>query len=125
MDLSILEQLIPNLAGWLNVQPATLLLYLTVFCTVSNLIGRLIPDDKLGILGRIRDVAKVLGIYASNRVSTGITTGDVVKSVVGAQIGVSADSLIREGAEQVGSLIPDVIEDIAAATRRPRAPRNK
>lgn len=47
----------------------------------SGLIGRLIPDDEKGILGLIRDCAKILGLYASNRITSGVTVNQVAEAV--------------------------------------------
>lgn len=49
----------------------------------GNLIGRAIPDDATGVPGVIRKVAKVVGLYLSNRVSTGISTNSVIKVAAG------------------------------------------
>lgn len=48
-----------------------------------NLLGRAIPDDATGFLGFVRKVSKVLGLYLSNRVSTGISTNAVVQVAAG------------------------------------------
>lgn len=107
MDLSFLENLIPNLAAFFNVQPATMLLLVTIVVTTCNLVGRLIPDDKTGLLGLIRDVCKLLGVYAPNRVTAGITVNDVARSVVG-----TPEPEVREAAESPDSLIPEVVQDM-------------
>jgi hypothetical protein len=73
MDLSILQAFIPNLAGFLNVEPATALLFITLLVTVANLIGRLIPDDKVGVLGFVRDLCKLIGAYTPNRTASNPT----------------------------------------------------
>lgn len=48
-----------------------------------NLLGRAIPDDAVGVLGFIRKVAKVLGLYLSNRVSSGVSINKVVQVAAG------------------------------------------
>lgn len=72
-----LEALIPDIARLLGVEPATALLYLGVLVTVSNLIGRLIPDDATGVLGFIRKVAKIIGIYVPNTITSGVTVNNI------------------------------------------------
>lgn len=109
MDLSFLEHLIPDLAAYFNVQPSTMLLLATVFVTVCNLIGRVIPDDKTGALGLIRDVCKLLGVYAPNRVTSGISVNDVARAVVS-----QADNSVLAAAESPDSLIPEVMQDMGA-----------
>lgn len=113
MDLSFIEHLIPDVAGWLNVEPATLVALIGFVLGACNLAGRLIPDDAEGVLGWVRRICKFLGVCASNRVSSGVKTSDVIKSVVGERVEYEASERIREGAEKVGALIPDVVHDIA------------
>lgn len=108
MDLSMLEMLIPNVADWLNVDPATVLLYLTLFCTIANLLGRLIPDDAEGFLGKFRDLCKVIGVYTPNRVSRGVSVNDVARAVVS-----KPSQEVLDMANDPDSLIPEVIEDVA------------
>lgn len=69
------------LAGALGVDPPTFLLILGVVVAVSNLIGRVIPDDATGVLGLVRKVAKVLGLYLSNRVTGGVSVNDTARTV--------------------------------------------
>lgn len=69
-----IEALIPNVAGWFGIDPATALLILVLIHTLANLAGRLIPDDATGWLGQIRKAAKIVGTYVPNK--TGIPTSD-------------------------------------------------
>lgn len=82
MDLSFIEQIIPNLAAWLNIEPATVLLIFVTISSVSNVIARAIPDDATGFLGGVRSVCKVLGLYVSNRVTKGVSVSEVATEVV-------------------------------------------
>jgi len=106
MDLSILQAFIPDLAGFLNLEPATLLLYLTLVVTISNLIGRVIPDDKTGLLGVVRDICKILGAYTPNRVASGVSVNDVARSIVS-----QAPPELVELAESPDSLVEEVAQD--------------
>lgn len=82
VDLSGIEQYIPHLAQWLGVEPATALLFVGIIVMVANLTGRLIPDDKTGVLGAIRKLCKFIGFYASNRISSGLTVNEIAKTTV-------------------------------------------
>lgn len=82
VNLSGIEHYIPNVAAMLGVEPATVLLFVAIAVAVANFTGRMIPDDKTGVLGAIRHIAKFIGMYASNRVSTGLTVNDVVRTTV-------------------------------------------
>lgn len=81
-DLSGIEQYIPHLAQWLGVEPATALLFVGIIVMVANLTGRLIPDDKTGVLGAIRKLCKFIGFYASNRIASGLTVNEIAKTTV-------------------------------------------
>lgn len=112
MDLSFLEHLIPNLAAWLHIQPATLLLYLGLICTGANLLGRYIPDNATGFWGYVRIVAKVIGMYAQNRVAPGIGHSDVIKDIVGQTVKEEVKEEIRDLASDADALIPEAARDV-------------
>lgn len=82
VDLSGIEHYIPNVAAMLGIEPATALLLVTVIVVIANLISKFIPDDKTGVLGAIRKVAKFVGIAASNRIMAGLTVNEVVRATV-------------------------------------------
>lgn len=111
MDLSGLQDLIPDVAKLLNVDPATALFWLGLLATGCNIAGRLIPDDKTGWLGSVRDVCKVLGLYAPNRVTSGVSVSDVAKAVVANRVEDVKREVI-EHASDAGALIPGVVEQI-------------
>jgi hypothetical protein len=79
-----MDSLLNFLSGVLGVDPATFLLILGVIVSVCNLAGRLIPDDAVGSLGVARKVLKVLGLYLSNRVASGVSVNDTARAVAGA-----------------------------------------
>ena len=82
MNLQGFEDMIPHVAQYLNVEPATVLLLVGLIVAISNLLGRLIPDDKVGVLGTIRTIAKFIGLYASNRIASGLTVNEIAKTTV-------------------------------------------
>lgn len=107
MDLSVLQDILPDLAGYLNLDPATVLLYIGIICTGCNIVGRLIPDDATGVVGQVRDIVKMIGFYAPNRVSRGVTVNDVVNQVIGA----GDSNRVVEMAKDDDALVPEVVED--------------
>lgn len=86
MDLSGIEHLIPNLAAFFNVDPATILLIVTIFVALCNLTGRIIPDDATGVLGTVRKVCKLIGLYASNRVTKGVSVNSVASVLLESKV---------------------------------------
>lgn len=109
MDLSFLEVFIPNIAKMLNLDPATVLLFLTGFVTICNLVGRAIPDDAIGALGVIRRICKFLGLYAPNRITSGVSTSDVASAVIHGQVNRivdSANDTIEEISDSVTKIVP-------------------
>ena len=82
MDGFRIEDYIPNLAAFLGVEPSTALLLVAFLIALANLVGRLIPDDATGPLGLLRRVCKIIGLYASNRIASGLTVNEVARTTV-------------------------------------------
>ncbi len=80
-----MNDFVNQVAAWLGIDPILFPFILAVIVAAANLIGRAIPDDATGFLGVIRKIAKVAGLYLSNRISSGVSVNAVVKE--------SADSL--------------------------------
>lgn len=81
-ELNGIEHYIPDVAAMLGVEPATVLLFVGLTVALANLAGRLIPDDATGWLGAIRKVCKFIGLYASNRIASGLTVNEIAKTTV-------------------------------------------
>lgn len=79
---SELQILLDQAGDFFNLDGATLLALLAIISIVSRLIGKLIPDDKTGVLGVLRSIFKILGLYASNRITSTASTETVVKGVL-------------------------------------------
>lgn len=82
MDLSGIERFIPNVAAWLHIDPTTVVFLVGIFMALCNVVGRRIPDDRKGIVGLIRDVAKFIGAYSANKITSNVTTVDVAKGII-------------------------------------------
>lgn len=80
MDASFTD-LIESIASTVGMDAGTLLGFLALLSMGCRFVGKSIPDDTTGILGVIRKVCKFLGLYVSNKVTSGVTTNDVVKSL--------------------------------------------
>lgn len=107
VDLSGIQDYIPNIAAWLGIQPATALLLLTMLVTASNLAARLIPDTAIGPLGTIRKIAKVIGMFVPNRVAPSISVNDVAKAVIARKTPTVQDAVIGE----VKQIIKDQLDE--------------
>lgn len=106
MDLSFIQSMIPNVAAWLHIDPATLLLLLGIGISTCNVFGRIIPDDATGWRGALRSVCKFIGMYAQNRVSVGYKTSDAVRHIRESQA-------IQGAAESFGERIKDGLQQVA------------
>jgi len=73
---------IPVIAASLGVDPSVLIALLPTLVFLFNLLYRSIPDDATGFKGIVRNIAKVLGLYMSNKVASGITVNTIAKAVV-------------------------------------------
>lgn len=82
MDGFKIEDYIPNLAAFLGVEPSTALLLVVTLVALANLGSRLIPDDATGFLGLVRKLCKIIGLYASNRIASGLTVNEVARTTV-------------------------------------------
>lgn len=54
---------------------------LALAALVFRAIGNAIPDSAVGILGLLRKISKVLGLYVSNRIDKGESTATIAKKV--------------------------------------------
>lgn len=105
MDLSMIQDFIPDLASFFQIDPATALMLVTIICVVANILGRLIPDDKTGFWGSFRDLCKIVGAYTPNRVTNGVSVNDVARSIV-----TRADPNVVELAKEPEALIPEAVD---------------
>lgn len=101
-----LFQVLTLIAAKLGLDVVTLVGLLPLIVLGSNIVGRLIPDDKTGVLGFVRKIAKVGGLYVSNRISSGIKVNDVVKVAAG----LKAVEEVPELAETLVAAAPPALE---------------
>ena len=77
------EQVLNAVAHATGLDPLTIVGALPILVIALNLIGRAIPDDKEGFLKYVRMIAKIGGLYISNRVASGVSANSVVKVAAG------------------------------------------
>lgn len=77
---------IDKIAELLGLEGTSLLACLAVISLICRLIGKSIPDDATGVQGMIRRVTKLLGLYVSNRITSGTSVSDVAKTVVNEEL---------------------------------------
>ena len=82
VDLSGVQDYIPNIAAWLGIQPSSALLLVGLVVTAANLGGRVIPDTATGPLGVVRRICKLIGLFVPNRVAPNVSVNDVAKAVI-------------------------------------------
>lgn len=68
-----------QLVGVLGIDPSLLAALIPLLVFGFNAIARAIPEDATGFPKLIRQIAKVLGIYVSSRVTSGVKVTDVAK----------------------------------------------
>jgi len=98
-----MDDLIDAAAQALGLDSTGLIVALVVTSMVSQLVARLIPDDSTGWKGTVRSIASVVGLYASSRVTKGITVRDVVKEVAKVE-------KIPEVAERVDERVEEAVD---------------
>src|SRR3546814_7803216 len=80
--MNVIEYYIPDLANLLGVEPSTALLIVCLLIALMNLGGRFIPDDATGWLGFVRKICKLVGLYASNRITSKLTVNKIAETTV-------------------------------------------
>lgn len=94
---------IPQIAEHIGIAPSQLTFYLILVSALCNMASRLIPDDTPGILGAVRKITTVIGMYVPNRITGGVTTADVAKAVV--------TDRVDEIKQTVSEALPDEAEE--------------
>lgn len=119
VDFSIVEHLIPNIAAVFNIQPATALLIVIAISVACNIGGRLIPDDKVGYMGLLRKVLKILGGVVANRVVGKVTPNDAARVIVDTaeswtkvELPPAIESVVKD---KVEDLVEDAVEEVVPA----------
>jgi len=79
MDPIFIIEMIARQLGLTDAQLGITLLFIILF---ANLLSRLIPDDSTGALGVIHKLSKIIGLSASNRIASGVTTTEAVKAML-------------------------------------------
>jgi len=84
-----MESLVKSIADaafdlW-GIKGTSLLTTLLVISMFSQLGARLIPDDAVGWKAKVKMILSVIGLYASNRISAGISVSDVTREVAQAR----------------------------------------
>jgi hypothetical protein len=74
--------ILPTIAGFLHVQPSTLLFWIVALNIGGRAIARRIPSDATGFWGFVRQSAAILGVEVANRVTSGVTVTDVAKAAL-------------------------------------------
>lgn len=111
------EDLIPPLAQWLGIDPASALFYLGVVIAIARLLSRKIPDDAVGFWGIVRDIASFISIDISNKLTPGITVNDVTKRVIGLDTYEEVKDKIVEKAQE--GLITEVTDELLPPSKNP------
>jgi hypothetical protein len=77
-----MDGIINSIAAQVGLDSVELLALAAIIMVVSGFVGRIIPDDATGLLGLIRKLAKILGLYASNRITSQQTVNDVARRII-------------------------------------------
>ena len=80
--MDIVSLALAYIATQTGIAPATLVLWLGLLVSAANVTSRLIPDDAVGWLGVMRKIAKIIGMYVSNRVTSGVTANDILRGAI-------------------------------------------
>lgn len=70
MNQELLHTIAGPIIDGLGLDAVALMALFSVLSIVSRLIGKTIPDNATGALALIRKIAKIIGLYTQNRVTT-------------------------------------------------------
>lgn len=90
-----MDQVLSWIVSQLHLDGVTLLMLLMMLSMVCQVIGKLIPDDATGWKGYVRQGAKIVGLYVSNRIQPGVSVTTVAKASV-SQVPEVVDDLIEQ-----------------------------
>ena len=76
-----MEGVFNSIVDAIGMETAALMGVLALAALVFRAIGNAIPDSATGVMGLVRRVAKVLGLYVSNRINKGESTASIAKKV--------------------------------------------
>lgn len=99
--MDAINWLMDSITAHLGLTGQALFTTLIAISLIARLFAKWIPDDKTGVLGFIRDACKFLGLYVSNRITSGISVGDVAKDVVNSDTIEVADAAHRLAANAI------------------------
>lgn len=115
------EQVLNAVAHATGLDPLTVVGMVPLLVIALNLIGRAIPDDKTGPAGWLRTIAKIGGLYISNRVASGVSANSVVKVAAGlkpvAEVPALFDRLVDAPAPAL-----ELTEDLTPENQQPLFP---
>lgn len=73
---------VPLIAQLLGLAPTTLLFGIFLVNQGAKVLGRVIPNDKKGVLGVVRKVSKILGADPSSKITSGVSVQDIAKASI-------------------------------------------
>lgn len=77
-----MEHFFNYLLDSIGLESSALMGVLALFSLIMRFIGKSIPDDATGALGIIRKIAKILGLYVSNRLTSTESTATAARRVI-------------------------------------------
>ena len=79
----MIDQIMLAICQKLGIDPIAMASLIPLVVIVCNMTGRAIPDTATGFLGVVRKVAKVIGLYVSNRIDSGVSVNTAARIVTG------------------------------------------
>lgn len=109
VNLSGIEDFIPNIAALLGLDPATVLLLLAIISMAANVVSKMIPDDATGWQSTVRKITTWIGLAFPNRIAHGLNVNDIAKAVVTRQVTKVAESLPKDTKQELKDQLEEVI----------------
>jgi hypothetical protein len=81
-----MEQIVLSIATALGIEPESLAMITLVVVLAARALGNRIPDDATGFPGIVRKVAKVVGVYVPNRITSGANVNDIARAELNSRL---------------------------------------
>lgn len=78
-----MEQLVIGIAAALGMDHELMLSLIPMLVLVAQFVGKSIPDTATGPLGVLRRIAKIVGLYRSNKIAPKTSVADVAARTLG------------------------------------------
>jgi hypothetical protein len=87
-----MDEIISVLSSLFHWDQSSILFYIILASMGSRALGNYIPESATGVVGMVRKLAKVFGLYVANRITPGVSTSDVASALIASNVQIRSDN---------------------------------